>query len=43
MKTCNEVPNIERYSYGGAEPNPGQGGFGVGGNRFYNYMDEGKI
>lgn len=29
MKKWNEIPNIELYSDGGAEPNPGKGGFGV--------------
>ena len=29
MKTWTEIPNIELYSDGGAEPNPGKSGFGV--------------
>lgn len=29
MKTLKDIPNIELYSDGGAEPNPGKGGFGV--------------
>lgn len=29
MKKWTEIPNIELYSDGGAEPNPGKGGFGV--------------
>lgn len=29
MKTWTEIPDIELYSDGGAEPNPGKGGFGV--------------
>jgi len=29
MKTWTEIPDIELYSDGGAEPNPGRGGFGV--------------
>lgn len=29
MKTWNNIPDIELFSDGGAEPNPGKGGFGV--------------
>ena len=29
MKRWTEIPDIELYSDGGAEPNPGKGGFGV--------------
>jgi ribonuclease HI len=29
MTTWAEIPQIELYSDGGAEPNPGKGGFGV--------------
>ncbi|MBO0592879.1 ribonuclease HI [Cellulophaga sp. E16_2] len=29
MKKWTEIPNIELYSDGGAEPNPGKGGYGV--------------
>ncbi|MFD0836693.1 ribonuclease HI [Mariniflexile aquimaris] len=29
MKEWKEIPDIELYSDGGAEPNPGKGGFGV--------------
>jgi ribonuclease HI len=29
MTTWSEIPNIELYSDGGADPNPGKGGFGV--------------
>lgn len=29
MQTWSEIPDIELYSDGGAEPNPGKGGFGV--------------
>jgi len=29
MKIWNEIPKIELYSDGGAEPNPGKGGYGV--------------
>tara|TARA_R110002096_G_scaffold387061_1_gene581227 strand:+ start:1785 stop:1889 length:105 start_codon:yes stop_codon:yes gene_type:complete len=28
MQEWEEIPNIELYSDGGAEPNPGKGGFG---------------
>lgn len=29
MKKWNEIPDVKLYSDGGAEPNPGKGGFGV--------------
>lgn len=29
MSTWSEIPDVELYSDGGAEPNPGKGGFGV--------------
>lgn len=29
MQTWSEIPDVELYSDGGAEPNPGKGGFGV--------------
>lgn len=29
IKTWSEIPNIELFTDGGAEPNPGKGGFGV--------------